>query len=272
MSRYISNAWFRAIHEQTSHHIALLDQPPKHKPSNYKENLPLFKEENEITTYYSLLRFLLYKFQEVWKTPPSAKSEQQISPGQFQSERKTLTSLWALVECIDALEDEEDIEPSFTYLGTDETQLAHLWEFWTRDADDIYAHEKRDPFTPVWAFVAGQRFPDPGIECLLATIETAIRENKCILGAKKTERGPFVISEGHVATASVRGPSDDPFEPIDIMVRGMKLEVDEAVKPVKELYELGLCSTPPSSPVSDTVYRMCDSVKGEYRVFMLLAL
>ena len=107
MSGYISNEWFRDVHKETSHHVALLDQPPKHKP--------IFYEDYEISFYYSLLRFLLYRFKEVWQTPPSAISEQRVFPGHFRSERRVLSSLWSLVECIDALEDEEeeeeDIEP-----------------------------------------------------------------------------------------------------------------------------------------------------------------
>lgn len=235
MSRYISNEWFRAIHKETSHHTALLDQPLKHKPSNYNENLPIFYEDYEISFYYSLLRFLLYRFKEVWQTPPSAKSEQQIFPGQFKSERRVLTSLWALVECIDALEDEEeDIEPKFVHLGADESWLEVLREFWTRDTD-IYAYEKRDLFTPVWSFVAGRRFPEPPIKFKLAAAVAAVQDNKCMVGANRT-------------------------------VRDTKLEASEAVKTVKETCEVGLDGTPVSSQDSDPGYTtIWDSVKRCYR-------
>ena len=256
MSRYISNAWFRAVHEKTSHHVALLDQPPKHQPSNYKENLPIFKEDYEISFYYSVLRFLLYRFKEVWETPPSAISEQQIFPGQFRSERQVLTSLWALVECIDALEDEEeDIEPKFAHLGADDSWLEVLEEFWTRDTG-IYAHEKRDLFTPVWSFVAGRPFPEPlSIECKLP---------------KTRKRRRSVISEGLGATVGLREMSDDPFESIGPSLKDIKLEASEAVKIIKETFEVGDGSTPPSSPGSDTLHKIWDSIKRCYSEVRLL--
>ena len=270
MSRYISNEWFRAIHTETSHHIALLDQPPKQKPSNYKENLPVFYEDYEISFYYSLLRFLLYRFKEVWETPLSAKSEQQIFPGQFRSERRLLTSLWALVECIDALEDEEeDIEPKFAHLGADESWLEVLREFWTRDTD-IYAHEKRDLFTPVWSFVAGRRVPEPPIKFKLAAALAAVQDNNCTIDAKRTETRPCVISEGHAATVGLRELSDDPIESISIRLMDTKFEASEAVEAVEEICEVGLYRTPPSSPVSDTAYKIWDSVKRCYREVSLL--
>ena len=260
MSRYISNAWFRAIHNKTSHHVALLDQPPKHKPSNYKENLPVFYEDYEISFYYSLLRFLLYRFKEVWETPPSAKSEQQIFPGQSQSERRVLTSLWVLVECIDALEDEEeDIEPKFAHLGADESWLEVLREFWTRDTD-IYAHEKRDLFTPVWSFVARRNFPEPPIKFKLAAAVAAVQDSNCILGTKRTGRRSRVISEE---------VGDDPFESISTRLRDMQLEVSEVIKAVKETCEVGLGSTPVSSPApslgsSPGYTRLWDSIHQCY--------
>ncbi|KAL8784590.1 MAG: hypothetical protein Q9195_008991 [Heterodermia aff. obscurata] len=217
MSRYISNAWFRAVHEKTSHHIALLDQPPKHKPSNYKENLPVFYEDYEMLMYYSLLRFLLYRFKEVWETPPSAKSEQQIFPGQFRSERRLLTSLWAVVECIDALEDyEEDIEPKFAHFGAEEWWLELLRDYWTRDTG-IYAQEKRDLFTPVWSFVAGRRFPEPPI--------------KFTLDAKRPESTASEGSSAGLISTPVSSPVSSPVHRIWDSIKKCHVEVP--------LFELG---------------------------------
>ena len=251
MSAYISNEWFRDVHTKTSHHVALLAQPPKPTPSNYKDNLPTFYEDYEISFYYSLLRFLLYRFKEVWQTPPSALSEQRVFPGQFRSERRVLTSLWALVECIDALEEdeEEDIEPKFAHLGADESWLDVLREFWTRDTG-IDAHEKRDLFTPVWSFVAGRRFPEPPIQCKL------VAAMKCMAGANGSERRSLVVA----ATTGLRELSDDPFESIGIRFRDLGIGAGE-------VRELGLDITPVSSPGYTTIW---DSVKRCYREVPLL--
>lgn len=260
MSQYISNEWFRTVHKKTNHHAALLDRPSKVKPLDYKNLLPIFHEDDEISYYYTLLRFLLNQFMDAWKTPPSATFNQtRYHHQRYKAERKIIASVWALAGAIDSLEENEAVNLDSRLSA--ETYLEHLREFWTRDTS-IYSREKRDPFREVWSFVAGCCFPEPPPKFKLASLVAAVKE-------KKRDERPLVTSNETAVGTESRDIFDDLFPEINKSFAKVKLGDDDASEAVRALETL-LENTPileqdPFCSVYDSIKRRNQDLPNPFR-------
>ena len=229
MSSYISNEWLRTVHNETSHHVALVDQPPKARPSKYKDFLPILYDRTEIKTYLELLLLLLGDFKDKWRTPPSATSMIKRYSGQYDDERQILASVWTLVDIIDALETEEEIKPDFHRSTSDGTYLVALSELLTRDRS-IYAHEKRARFIPVWIFVAGQPFPEPPPKFKLPGAGARAKGKQVVDAAVERQTQSSAVAHEATSARDSRDVFDDPFGSLGSGIERLTLGDCEASK------------------------------------------
>ena len=215
MSLHISNRWFRDVKKYTSHHVAVVDQPPRSDDLVHNVWDLGFTSDVNIPIYASLLHCLLEGFKYRWVTPPSEMSEQRIAPKQF-IEEQLLNAVWKLVEIIDYFHNAGivSIHPTNNIEPIDPALLEMLKVVWTRDPR-ICASSTGKSLMLIWTFVAGKKFPEPpppAFNLLGATTTSNDRGRSVVTGGSGGPPNTALPIDNSAAVAiGLHNVIDDPF-------------------------------------------------------------